>query len=349
MLPHPEPLSFLPPPHRYTTLLTPTLAPEVAVWTSPDRAPVAADIIDLMGAAIHPIAVGGPRSAPVERLATDLGLDPGNDFRQLQIDHPAAFLLLTTLDGVSTNDLRAAVTAGTRLISLEPLATDLAGAPGARFPGSPGAASFAPAFVHGTGYRAAADPQDSLGPPRLIRITHLGRQTQGSLLARLLDAWTAVLRFTPRPEAVTATLTGPTHDPQVASGFLAAHARVPAGPGVVLEISDRASHCKRVLSVLSDAAQLTLDDIGYDLRGAGGEPLDGASVGPPDETRTVAAVAYARCVADQWRRLIDRPTAALLVDPAAADDALACTEACLLSARTGQPEDPGHLLRLAGR
>jgi len=325
--------------------LTPPLAPEVTVWTSAERAPIAAAVIDLMGAAVHPIGVAGPRSAAVDRLATPLGLEPGNDFRQLRIDRPAAFLLLTTLDDVPAAELRAAVESGTRVITLEPLAAGLAEAAKARFPGHPGAAAFAPAFVQGAGYRAAADPQDSIGPPRLVRMTHLGGPGEGSLLARLFDAWTAVLRFTARPEAVTATLSGSADDPRAATGFLAAHARVPAGPGVVLEVSDRAARPRRVLSVLTDAAQLTLDDTGYDLRGAGGAPLDDTA----DAAVPIADPSFARCVADQWRRLIDRPSAAPEGDPAAADEALACTQACLLSARTGQPEDPGHLLRLAGR
>lgn len=327
-----------------------SFAPEVTIWTSAKRAPAAAAVIDLMGAAVQPIGVGGPRSSAVERLASDLGVEAGNDFRQLRVDRPAAFLLLTSLDDVPAADLQAAVDSGTRIITLEPLAADLSHAAAARFPGHPGAAAFAPAFTQSAGYRAAADPQDSIGPPRLVRMTHLGGPDEGSLLARLLDAWTAVLRFTPRPEAVTATLSGPAGDPRAATGFLAAHARVPAGPGVVIEASDRAARPRRVLSVLNDEAQLTLDDVGYDLRGPNGKPLDDAPAAEdPDAAQALAAPSYARCVADQWRRLIDRPTAAPEGDPAAADDALACTQACLLSARTGEPEDPGHLLRLAGR
>ena len=324
------------------------LAPEVTVWTSAERATVAASVIDLMGAAVHPIGVAGPRSAAVDRLATELSLEAGSDFRQLRIDRPSAFLLLTTLDGVPPAELRAAVEAGTRVVTLEPLADGLSAAAQTRFPGHPGAAVFAPAFVHSAGYRAAADPQDAIGPPRLVRMTHLGQPHEGSLLARLLDAWTAVLRFSPRPEAVTATLSGPADDPRAATGFLAAHARVPAGPGVVIEVSDRAAHPRRVLSVLADAAQLTLDDAGYGLHGVGGQPLDDTPAGSAPGTAAQPPT-FIRCVADQWRRLIDRPTPAPAADPAAADDALACTQACLLSARTGQPEDPGHLLRLAGR
>ena len=355
-----------------------TFAPEVTVWTTPARAAAVGRVLDLLGDAVRPLAVAGPRSEPLDGLAARLGLRPGSDFRQMRVDHPAAFVLVADrvrparaeeTGGVAHRDLAAAVRDGTRAVCLEPPLASLLSTVDAAFAGHPGAAVFAPAFTAAAGWRAAADPERHLGPPRLIRMTHLGRPDEGSMFARLYDAWLTVLRFTPRPEWVTASRThlggagraaraGRDDDPGPARGLLAAHGAVPAGPGVVLQVGDAAAATRRHLSVLADGGQLEVDANGYRLRGADGDESDSAEpggdaprpAGPGAGSDGAGPDDYAQAVADQWRRLLDRPaSAADAPDPQRRGDALACAEACLLSCRTGQPESPGHLLHLAGR
>ncbi len=291
--------------------------------------------------------MAGPRSAALETLALGLDCPNGNDFRQLRVERPSAFLLLTTLEGVPLAELRAAIDAGTRIITLEPLAATLAQAQDTLFSNHPGVITFAPDFLSGQGYRAAADPHDQINAPRLVRMTHLGRPHEGSLLARLLDAWATILKFSSLPEAITATLSGKPDNLRLASGFLAAHAHVPAGPGILLEVSDQAAHPQRLLSVLAQQAQLTVDDTHYRLQTSNNQPLDDATASTPGDA--TATPPFAQCIANQWRRLIDRTAPESARDPARIDAALACAQACLLSARTGEPENPSKLLRIAGR
>ena len=108
-----------------------------------------------------------------------------------------------------------------------------------------------------------------------------------------------------------------------------------------------------MLSVLAESSQLAVDDTGYLLVGEDGQPIDDAptaSARPAASAdASVPARPFAECVCDQWRRLLDRAPAASTHDPAATDAALACAQACLLSARTGEPENPGKLLKIAGR
>ena len=292
--------------------------------------------MDSMGATVHPIGLGGPRSSELDELGKRLGCPPGDDLRKMLVERPASFLLVTSLQDVALEELRGAADAGTRVVCLEPLAVELDDLGKLDGPVLPTAITMVPAFLRSPGYLAAADPQDSLGQPRLIRFSSLGRPHHGSLIARLLDAWTAVLEFTAIPESVSASLTGPTSPTRRITGHLAAHARVADGGTVLIEASDTAAQTRRELSVLSPEAQLRVGDTAYELRQADGSLLDDSRPQPQP-------VDFVGLIAHQWRRLLERPG-----PPAAPGrQALACVHACLLSARTGQPESPGNLLRLS--
>lgn len=308
------------------------------MWTSPARAGLAGEVLDLMGDAVRPLGVAGPRSGEVEDLSKRLACPVGDDLRKLLIERPAAFLLITSLQGVGPADLRAAAEAGTRVICLEPLAAELNDLARFATPVIAAATTFAPAFRASPGYGLAADPHEPLTRPRLIRFTSHGRASHGSLLARLIDAWTAVLDFTALPETITATLTGPPSPIRQIAGHLAAHARVADGSSVLIEAADTAAHTRRELSVISDAAQLRVGDAAYELRQADGKLLDagGQHAGQPT---------FVDLVAHQWRTLLQHPRAGTSAGPM--DQALSCVHACLLSTRTSQPERPGKLLELS--
>lgn len=313
----------------------------MTVWTSPARAALAGQLLDVMGAAVRPLGVGGPRSAELDTLGKQLDCPAGDDLRKLLIERPAAFLVVTSLRDATVADLRAAAEAGTRVICLEPLAAELDELSQVEAHAVASGVTVAPAFLQSPGYRSAADPHDPLGRPRLIRFTSLGRPTHGSLLARLIDAWNAVLEFTALPETIHASLTGPRVPVRQITGQLAAHAQVADGGSVLLEMTDAATHTRRELSVVSAAAQLKVTDAGYELRQRDGRVLDAG--GDPDAQPT-----FVDLVADQWRRLMDRmyPGPGPEGANSAGAQALACVHACLLSARTGQPERPGKLLEL---
>ncbi len=315
-------------------------AAEVTVWTSPERAGLAGQLLDVMGAAIRPIGIAGPRSGELDDLGKRLDCPAGDDLRKLLIERPAAFLLVTSLKGAKLADLRSAAEAGTKVICLEPLAVELNELGTLDGPVLPQSITVAPAFLRCPGTLAAADPQEPLSQPRLIRFTSHGRPSHGSLAARLLDAWAAALEFAAMPETIVASLTGPASPVRQITGQLAAHARVADGSSVLIEVCDTAARTRRELTVLSRDAQLRVTDADYELRLADGSVLDSSvSASQP----LAEPPSFVDLVAHQWRQLLERPA-----PPAAPGrQALACLHACLLSARTGQPESPGTLLQLS--
>ncbi|MEM9883560.1 MAG: hypothetical protein AAF800_11635 [Planctomycetota bacterium] len=322
----------------------PTTAPpsldvaEVAVWAGPERAELAGDVVDRMAGAARPLAVGGPACEAVADLGRRLGCPVEHDLRKLLNDRPVASVLVAEFDGIDPLILGKRLPAGTRALCLEPRAAGLHESP----PGYETVAS-APRFLDAPGHHRAAEPLDALPPPRLIRFSSLGRPTHGSLLARALDAWAAVLAYADLPETVTASAHDPTGEPDPPirrrRGWLAAHARLADGGAVLVEAADTAAHTRRQLSVLTADAQLTVSDTGYKLRQNNGAVLDAG-----DDDRDAAG--FADLIADQWRRDLERPVSATRPEADAA--ALACVHAALLSARTGEPESPRQLLKMQG-
>jgi hypothetical protein len=318
-------------------------APEVTVWTTPAKADLAERLLDVMGGSVRPLGVGGPRSTEIDRLAKRWDCPAGNDLRKLLIDRPAAYLLMMSLDGVRAADLQAAARAGTRVLCLEPWAVERSELDAAATPGQPDALGFAPAFLQSPGCLAAADPQDQLGHPRLVRFVSHGRADEGSLLARLIDGWLSVLSFNDLPESIDATLhhAGPggsrAAEPRDLSGWLTAHARLADGSAVLFEASDRAASPRRHLLTLGPDAQLRITDGRYQLQNSEENLID---AGGEDKNHPP----YIDLVARQWRQWIERP--APVVPPSRRARALACVHASLLSARTGSPESPTKLMKI---
>jgi len=329
----------------------PQLSPEATIWTDARHAPLAGELLRLMGSSLKPIGVGGPPMAEVSRLAKELGCDAHDDLRKLCIDKPAAYLLLATHDSVTPDDLHALAEQGTTVLTLEPIASDLQGLAAADTLGgqagdAAGRVLHVPAFSQSPGYLSAADPAELLGDRRQINFTNLGMPGQGSLFGRLFDSWQAVLTYSLLPEVIDASVVGPlTETPETLkelTGALAAHARMPGAQSGLLLVSDVSATTERTLLVQGEDATLKVADTGYTLHNPAGELLDHAH---PDN----APGSFADLLAHQWRRLLDSPAATRT--PAHRQlrtDAMACCLACLLSIRTGQPESPGKLLEMGG-
>lgn len=328
-----------------------SLSPEVTLWTDARHAPLAGEVMNLLGSAVKPIGVGGPPVAEVNQLAKDLGCDKHDDLRKMCVDRPAAYLLLATHEGVTPEDLHALAGQGTTVLTLEPIASDLQGLSQSEQlnppAGSPmaGRIVLAPVFSQSPGFLGAADPNELLGDRRMVCYTSDGRPEHASLFARLFDGWQTVLNFTLLPETVDASLVGPLDEtPETLvqlTGSLAAHARIPGGGAALLEASDcAATTTARYLHVRGNVASLDITDTSYTLHNASGEILD-------QFIDYGAMYNFADMLAHQWRRLLDNPTAARSAphDPQRAE-AMACCLACLLSIRTGQPESPGKLLQM---
>ncbi len=323
------------------------LSPEVTIWTDACHAPLAGELMNLMGSALKPIGVGGPPVAEVSQLAKELDCQPHDDLRKLLVDRPAAYLLMTSLGGVTHDDLHAITDQGTAVLTLEPIASDLQGLSASKKlgaqPGAAGRILQAPVFGQSPGFLSAADPYELLGDRRAIRFTSDGRPEHGSLFARLFDAWLTVLNFTLMPETIDASLVGPLIEPpedlRSLAGSLLAHARMPGANAILLEVTDTAGRSGRVLRVHGDSASLRITDSTYTLSNPDGDMLDEATGSGPD--------GFVDMLAAQWRRLLDQPNSAGSASHAQHQaDAMACCLACLLSIRTGQPESPVKLLEM---
>jgi hypothetical protein len=288
------------------------LSPEVTLWSDASHAPLTGGVMNLMGSALKPIGVGGPPVAEVSDLAKTLGCDVFDDLRKMCIDRPAAYLLLASLEGVTPDDLHALADQGTVVLTLEPVASDLQGlyaadALGAKGQDVAGPIVRVPVFSQSPGFLAAADPAELLGDRRLVNFRSAGRPGEGSLFARLFDAWQTVLGYTLLPEMIDASLVGPLQEPPESltelTGGMAVHARMPGDQAALLEVSDSAAVSGRVLRVAGDAASLAITDTAYSLHNPAGEALDEADgSGVPG--------AFADMLAHQWRRLLDSPAIA---------------------------------------
>ncbi|MEM9109065.1 MAG: hypothetical protein AAGC72_03495 [Planctomycetota bacterium] len=328
-------------------------APEVTVWVDDDRLVTVRSLLDMMGTSVRPIAFGSPKSHAASDWATHLDIPMFDDLRQVLVQHPSAFILLGTLEGVGPDDLPMAVAQGSKVLAIEPVGTTVAEhaqayritkpADGSTRPA--GRIVHAPAFDRSAGFLAAAAPHDSLGEHRAVQMTHAGSADSGSMFFRLFDAWISVLDFIELPERIDAELStgGSTNtvpdDPRQLTGRLTAHARLPGVGSAGVLVSDHAAELTRRLTVIGDQAQLVITAGGYKLTETSGKVVDhlDADVEP----------GYLDQLAAQWRRLIDQRTPPPEHRATREQHALACCHACLLSARTGEPESPQRMLEIA--
>ena len=329
-------------------------APEVTVWVDDDRLKTVQNLLDMMGTSVRPIAFGSPKSHAASEWAGQLDVPMFDDLRQMLVEQPAAFVLLGTLNGVGPDDLPMAVAQGSKVLAIEPVGATVAEhaqaykivkpADGSTRP--PGRIVHAPAFDRSAGFLAAAAPHEALGDHRAVQMTHAGSAASGSMFFRLFDAWISVLDFIELPERIDAELspakgsTAVPDDPRLLTGRLTAHARLPGVGSAGVLVSDQAAELTRRLTVVGEQAQLIITAGGYQLTRSTGEVVDNLDADKEP--------GYLDQLAAQWRRLIDQRTPPPEHRATREQNALACCHACLLSARTGEPESPGRLLELAG-
>ncbi len=98
---------------------------ETTVWTDARCIDAVEKILGRMHRQVRPIGIGGPRLGEVRALAEQYGCAAGDDLRKLLVDHPAAFMLITTADGVRPEDIVTAIEQGTVVLTTEPIAGEL--------------------------------------------------------------------------------------------------------------------------------------------------------------------------------------------------------------------------------
>ena len=98
---------------------------EATVWTDARSIDAIETILGRMRRRVRPIGIGGPRLGEVRTVAERCRCAAGDDLRKLLVDHPAAFLLVTTADGVRPEDIVTAIEQGTVVLTTEPIAGEL--------------------------------------------------------------------------------------------------------------------------------------------------------------------------------------------------------------------------------
>lgn len=352
---------------------------DAIIWTGVEQAAQVEATLQLMGPAVRPVAIGGPRVAEIDRLARAWGCPHEDDFRQLLRDRPAPFALLASMNGVDHEDLVALLSQGATVLSTEPIAADfdhlIEPDPHLNKPSLPlssgktadpdgvttqsatvsapiktGGVVWVPAMERSLGWQRAAEATQEVGSIQLLSFSSLGRPGDCSLFARLYDGWRLAVELIGLPEEIDASLTGPLREvpenPRGLTGHVGIHARMGNGRTAVIQVSDRAARLGRELSLIGDRGHLKISDHGYDLFDSTGQRLDGHRPTRQKNSR------YAELIALHWKHLIDNPpTPSTAPKPPATPEAhiLACCLACLLSARTGDPESPRKLLQLHNR
>lgn len=365
-----------------------SFSPELILWTDPQRAPLAGQIIRAMGSAIRLIGMGGPRGGDSLQLALNHSLPRTDDLRKLLVEYPATYLLLASADAIDPKLLVLAMNQGTTVLALEPIASLFEQIVNTKAPQGDGKLLAIPAFTFGHAWVKAGETHDILGSIRLIAFESTGPVVQQTLHARLAEAWQVVSRFAAMPESIDASLIGPLseipEDPRAITGHLTAHARLPRGASAQVTLCDQTSTHQRRLVVIGDQGRLIMTDTTYQLYGEDTENnlkdvliedvnLHGdLPVIPPipksntdiantpnaantDNTASHTATPagdtlFAQLAAAQWQRLIEHPDHPWTTSSTQDQAAnLACQLASLLSARTGQSESPGKMAMLAGK
>jgi len=314
------------------------------LWTDAPRAGLlrgVAELVERGEGASAVRAVGGPRRSDAVELAEALGVEPWDDLRQMLIEHGGRGLLLATTQGVRRDDLELASEEGIDVLTLEPIA----GGPGQVVPQagvaeSRGRLMQAPLMRYSPGYRSAADPFEALGPIGSLSITSVGPVEALSLFARLADAVDLAIALAGLPDQVDAVVCGALREPpeelRGLAGHLTASLNVAGRTGATLHLCDRVAHQRRAATVVGREGMLRLTDGGYRLYMRDAEPLEA------DEATEGRAPTLAALIAHQWRAMARRRAA----DPVDRRQVIACCQAILLAARTGQTEHTDKLMRL---
>lgn len=359
--------------------IAPADRPRAVVWFAPEQAAlveavVATANLDVTGAGLAP-AVSRMRrdpareAAPADAASRDwLAQRRIDDLRSALLTSGADVALLAAGSAVESTLLedaelcRAASHKGLRIISLAPF-------PGAARDGErhrdmlgalTGPPLFAPLFRRSPGHRVAADAINLFGPLTTLDLSFRSAAGQGALWARLFDAMDFVFALMGRAESVDAAIHGPRAETGLRlapgeslrdlQGDLTAHLRYADGKSGAIALSDRAGRWFRGVTLLGESGCLRLEESGFEwLDGAGalvdssGQKKRAASAKDAGDGGLAAA---AGAIGEEILRAIEGRAGPESPPPLV--EILAMCEAALLSARTGQPESPTTVLRMAG-
>lgn len=326
-------------------------------WLTPEQEPLARAIAQ--GAGLRVAAAGGPQRGRVSPPTTILGVDTRDDLRRLLADHPDAVVVLLALGGddraaITDPDTQAAARAGSppAILVTDPIFDTVSAFARAAeaHPMWINRLRPAPAFALSTGGESALGAVETFGRVRSVDFAARSGAGQLGLPFLLLDAMEFVAATLGEPEFVDASLSGveapsglrlaPGDTVLSIAGDFTAHLRFSDDRAAAVSLSDRAGSWFRGATLLGVGGCLRCDDRALEWLSPTGETVETGQ--EPASASTVD------------RLLIEQVAAEVALPRAAAPPvvrrltAWAIAEAAVLSARTGQPEAPATIRRMAG-
>lgn len=342
-------------------------ARRVAVWLAPDQAPLVRQVA--VTAELNLIAAGSPARGQSMAVATGLEAKPFDDLRAMLATVDADLVWIASPDtfGTGTNPddaaaLQAAHARGVKIATLEPIpATALDLVSGGWLATGSGMRAveilrLCPLTRLSAPFREAADVIQTFGHLRTMTVEAWSRPSEGSLGARLYGALELVLGLMGEPETIDAAYVAPDHGRGVHAlpgesfrdlhGDLTATLRFADGRTAGLVASDQGGRWNRTATLLGPGGRLRIFDDGFEWIGPDGAKQDESRPVSRARGREPAVPNSVAAIADSLGRMLDIG----VPDPGPADHEaiLAIGQAALLSARTGQPESPATIRRMAG-
>lgn len=204
---------------------------------------------------------------------------------------------------------------------------------------------------------------DSFGTPRTLTVSFRSGRGQGSLGARLFDAMHTVHSILGVPESIDASIitqvaaSGLRLEPSEAlralQGDLTANLRYAGAKSAALSLSDRAGRWFRGVALVGESGCIRMDESGVERNDAEGQITE-KSPAPRKKPASKGGVLFDQLIdppafealAEAARRAVD--PRATKPEPFDLEAVLSMCEAAILSARTGQPESPATVVRMAG-
>lgn len=304
------------------------------------------------------VAAGIPGAASVRR-ARLLGQESVDDFRRTIAEHPDAMLIMLALDDDEREALcapnalpRGMAESRAPIISAEPIAPTLTVVRELSEDHAPWLTRFrrVPSMLLSPAGAAAMASLESFGRIRSIDLAARTGANEVSLAALLLDAMELIAATLGEPETIDASLSGPDAPsglrltpgdslPLIA-GDLTAHLRFADDRAAAVSLSDRAGSWFRGATLLGHGGCIRFDDLSFEWNDQSGAMLDESRAEAPE------GPLHQWLLVEQVRAIIE--DRAERTPPPRLIEAYALAEAALLSARTGQPESPATIRRMAG-
>jgi len=293
-----------------------------------------------------PAFIGGPDQATFE------GAETIDDLSQTLRSASGSDILLasrapeTTLEWLeSRGSLADLKKRDNRIVSVEPIPTSVLSGALQDDADRRALPLQAPLLRHAALAAALRDALANFGSVQTALVAARDDGSLGSLGARLADALDLLGELFGEPESVDASVASPRgasgvraalpDDLSLLRGSLTAHLRFETGASAVLSLSDQAGRWFRGLTLAGEGGLIRFDDHGFEWIGPDGVVIEQTDA-PKGEPRERLA-----------RFLSDGAFEAPPPTPEQRARTLASGGACVLSARTGQPESPATVRRMA--